>query len=1047
MDNCFRDKFITRLKPLLSQYDANFHNFLNIGHSIDNTLQTNSELLVEIRQGFYNLSVTVELVFEGITVFDNEIKKMHELLNKSIKNFNDSLAISEKVSFDLNNITDILQKIHSGANKLGGIIQDIDLVSESIVVASRNAGITAYHAGRQGRGFEVIAREMTDLVHHSQKPTKTIPTIIKELLIGVDELTQDLKKIQEVIVYLKEIAEEFIGINKELLNLGPYLENAIKEVSITITAQKNLHTKLHQESENLPIYLDEIYKLTRTTAITEIFIGAFLQHLNNVKNILITVDDDYNFYCFYNTFSKILEHEPQIEEDLDKLIGSAFKNLDLYSSERSILQFVSEAKYLNEIITQITERIKSWSKTHNYANETFSRAKVFYQGIGELFSSLNNKSVKLKELINKVDKPLQELKKITERSRLLGLYAGIESARSGEYASALEVVTNEIKTLSVRSLEFVEGIEVLKNEILKDFKVLMSCFIRGLGDVELGQEALNASLAAVNESIKVIGDLSALCQEMLGSTEQMMRRCGLLGEHLRYFESEYKKISEDFVSYNETIKSEKTLTKEMAAVVRELKKDIGLISKNKKRIVLRTIDDPITLDPAIRTDTTSHQVIEQIFTGLYTFDQTNHLIPAIAHSFSVSSDGRVWDFYIKKGVKFHDGREVLAKDVFGSLSRVKKGPNANFFEYLSDIVVIDPYHIRFILKFPYIPFLANLACGVGDIVPQDWNMEKPIGCGPFKLVSYEKNREVILEAFDEFFDGRPSIDECVIKKIVDDKEALELFKAGEISIMNLTSDMLKEFAPEDIYSGPVLSTQYLAVNFSKKSPFLDVRVRQAMNYAIDKEYYCRELLKEKAIPAHGVYPLGLPGYNNNIIGYPYDLKKARELMKEAGYGGGVPDTFLLDVRAGKDPIKRAEFLRDSLSKIGIHFQVNPLSWEEFLEKTYSGNSIFSLRGWVSDNGDPDNFTYTLFHSQSFGASGNTSFYSNEELDKMIESARSEQIPRRRIELYQKIEKMIVDNALWVFLSHGVDCYAVRKNIKGFVVDPFGIVRFRNLYCV
>lgn len=1047
MDNGFREEFIARLKPLLSQYDANFHNFLNTGQNIDNTLQTSSELLVEIRQRFYNLSVTVELVFEGVAVFDNEIKKTHELLKKSIKNFNDSLSISEKVSFDLNNITDILKKIHQQADKLGGIIQDIGLVSESIEVASRNAGITAYHAGRQGRGFEVIAREMTGLVRHSQKPTKAIPTIINELIIGVEELAQDLKKIQGVIDYLKEIAEKFININNELLNLVPHLENAIKDVSKTIATQKELHTNLHQESEKLPIYLEEIYNITRTTAITEIFLGAFFQHLNNVKNNLITVDDDYNFNCFFNTFSKILENEPQIEEGFDKLVGSAFKKLDLYSAERFILQFVAEAKHLNEIIIQITERIKSWSKTHNFANETLSRAKVFYQDIRELLSSLDDKSYRLKELINKVDKPLQELKRITERSKLLGLYAGIESARSGEYATALEVVTNEIKTLSVRSLEFVGSIDVLKNDIMKDFKVLISCFIKGLGDVELGQEALNTSLVAVNESIKVIDNLSALCQEMFGSTEQMISQCGLLGEHHRNFESEYKKINEYFVTYNETIKSEKTLTKEMAGVVQEFKKEIAFIPAEKKRIIFRTTEDPIVLDPAIRTDTTSHQVIEQIFTGLYTFDQLNHLIPAVAHSFSVSADGRIWDFYIKKGVKFHNGVEILAKDVLSSLNRVKKGPNANFFEYLSDIVVIDPYHIRFMLKFPYVPFLANLACGVGDIVPQNWNTEKPIGCGPFKLISYKKNKEVILEAFDDFFDGRPYIDECVIKKVADDKEALELFKAGEISILNLTSDMLKEFSPEDIYSGSVLSTQYLTVNFSKKSPFLDVRVRQAMNYAIDKEYYCRELLKEKAIPARGVYPPGLPGYNNNIIGYPYDLKKARELMKEAGYGAGIPDTFVLDVRTGKDSIKRAEFLRDSLGKIGIHLQINSLSWEEFLEKTYSGNSMMSLRGWVSDNGDPDNFTYTLFHSHSFGASGNTSFYSNEELDKMIESARSEQLPRRRIEIYQKIEKMIVDNALWVFLSHGVDCYAVKKDIKGFVVDPFGIVRFRNLYCV
>ncbi|MGQ9701436.1 MAG: ABC transporter substrate-binding protein [bacterium] len=1045
MDDNVRERFITRLNPLLQKYDSNFHNFLNIGQSIDTALQSSSELLAEIRQRFYNLSATVELVFEGVAVFDTEIKKTHELLKKSIENFKESLGVSEKISFDLNNIAEILKKIHQQIGKLAGIIKDIDLVSESIEVASRNAGITAYHAGRQGRGFEVIAREMTGLVRSAQEPTQTIPTITHELLTKIDELNQDLNKIQGVIGYLKEIADKFISINNELLNLVPDLENSIKDISNTISVQKELHNNLHRESENLPMYLDEIYKMTRTTAITEIYLGAFFQHLNNIKNNLTAAEEDYNFCCFFNTFSKILANEPQVEEGFDKLVG-ALKRLDMHSSERFILKFVSEAKHLNEVISQITEKVKSWLKTHKYANEALSSAKVFYQDIKELISSLNSKSYKLKEFINKIDKPLYELKKITERSKLLGLYAGIESARSGAYSSALGVVTNEIKALSIKSSEFVASIDVLEHEILKDFRVLVSCFIRGLGDVELGQDALNASFIAVNESNKVLDNLATLCQEMLGSTEQMISQCGLLGEHYRDFESEYNKINEDYVAYNEAIKSERLVTKEMAGVVHEFKKDVAFIKSERKQIVFRATEDPIVFDPAIRTDTTSHQVIEQIFTGLYTFDQSNHLIPAIARSFTVSADGRVWDFYLKKGVKFHNGVEVLSQDVLNSLNRVKKGPNAGFFEYLADIVIIDAYHIRFILKYPYVPFLANLACGVGDIVPQDLNKEKPIGCGPYRLVSYEKDKEIVLEAFDEFFDGRPPVDQCVIKRVVDDKEALELFRAGKISILNLTSDMLKDFAPDDIVSGPVLSTQYLAINFSKKSPFLDVRVRQAMNYAIDKEYYCRELLREKAIPSHGVYPPGLPGYNNNIIGYPYDLKRARELMKEAGFGGGIPDTFVLDIRVGGDTLKRAEFIRDSLSKIGIHLQINQLSWEEFLNKTYSGNSIMSLRGWVSDNGDPDNFT-TLFHSQSFGASGNTSFYSNEELDRMIESARSEQNPRRRIELYQKIEKTIIDNAIWIFLSHGVDCYAVQKNIKGFVVDPFGLVRFRNLYCV
>lgn len=1042
-----RSAVIERLKPLLDEYDNNFQNFLNTGQRIDSSLQANSETLGEIRQRFISLSATVELVLEGVEVFDNEIKKTHDLLKKSIEHFKDSLGISEKISYDLGQITNILKKIQQEAGRLGEIIQNINLVSESIEVASRNAGITAYHAGRQGRGFEVIAREMTGLVRSAQNPTRAIPEIAYELLKGVDELNQDLKRIQDVIAFLKEIADKFININNELLALIPHLESSIKDISNSILTQKDLHNSLQKGSERLPEYLDEIYKITRITAINEIFLGAFFRHLNNIKNSLLFAGDDQNFYFFFHMLGKILENEPRLEEELERLLSGTFKKLDIQSSERLILQFISEAKHLNEIIGLVTEKIKSWYKTHKFANETLSRGKVFYQDIKELLAILNNKSYQLKQSINKVERPLFELKRITDRSRLLGLYAGIESARSGEYAGTLGVVTSEIKALSVKSTEFVTRIQILKNEILKALKTLISSFIQASADVDLGLDALNTSFSAITESNKVLDDLSALSQEMLGSTNEMLNQCKLLGEHRRSFDFEYKKIAEDYTSYNATIKGGEAITSRIKSTINEFKKDVSLITTKRKKIVLRATEDPITFDPATKTDTSSHQVIEQIFTGLYSFDQLNHLIPAVAHSFTVSEDGLIWDFFIKKGVKFHNGEEVQAKDVSLSLNRVKKGPNAGFIEYLSDIIIIDPYHIRFVLKFPYVPFLSNLACGVCDIVPCDFNTEKPVGCGPFKLVSYERKKEIVLEAFDDFFEGRPPIDECIIKVVSDDKEAVELFKKGEISILSLTSGMLEEFTSEDIFSGPVLSTQYVAINFSKKSPFLDLRVRQAMNYAIDKEYYCREVLKGKAIPAHGVYPPGLMGYNDKLMGYSFDLKKARELMKEAGVGSGILETFMLDVRAGADTLRRAEFIRDSLAKIGIHLQVNPLPWEEFLNKTYSGNSLMSLRGWVSDNGDPDNFVYTLLHSKSFGASGNTSFYANEELDTMIESARAEQIHRRRIEMYQKIEQFIVDNALWIFISHGVDSYAVQKNIKGFIVDPFGLVRFRFLYSI
>uniref|UniRef100_A0A7C4XLK6 Methyl-accepting transducer domain-containing protein n=1 Tax=candidate division WOR-3 bacterium TaxID=2052148 RepID=A0A7C4XLK6_UNCW3 len=1042
-----RDITIDKLKSTLNSYGENYNIFLNAGQRIETGLQTNSEVLDEIRHQFDNLTATVELVFEGITVFESEIKKINDLLQVCINNFNTSLSTSNQLNKDLNNITRIFNKISDAGNQLAEIINNINLVSESIVVASRNAGVTAFHAGRQGRGFEVIAREMENLVRFSQSPTRRIPEVSAEVFKGINELTAELKKIQEIISELDGIAQKFSNINEELSTLIPYIESCLKDISNSVATQKDLQKALMKENENLPRYLNEIYSITRSSAVTEIFLSAFSQYINNIKESLFQVQDKNSFNGIFNILKTVINNMPDFVEKVGKELNfSNFKNLEVQSSNRLILQFVSEANHLNEIVSSITEKISDWLKIYEYAGDSLNRGINFYQEILKILGALQKNLSYLKNLTGKIEEPIRELKRLNERSKLLGLYARIESARSGEYASSLNVVTTEIKTLSDKIREFVERIDLIRKEVSQDLKGLISYFACSTSDVEEGIISMKSAVSSVSEGMKILGNLDSLSKEMLNSSTQMLNQCRIIGEKIRLFNDEYKRIKEEFVSYYEAIKASNEDSKKIKETIREFQKDIYIMDKKEtKTLIYRETTDPIILDPAKKTDATSHQVIEQIFIGLLTFDSANKLIPGVASYFSVAPDGKLWDFYLRKDVKFHDGSLFTAQDVVNSLQRVRNGPNANFIDYVEDMRIIDKNHIQFVLKFPYVPFLCNLACGVCDIVPQNFSDSKPVGCGPYRFVHWEKGKEILLEAFDEFYDGRSVIDRCVIKIIPEDREAIEEFKRGNISVMGLSVDMMNEFAPEEIISGPVLSTQYISINVGLDSPFKDRRVRQAMNYAIDKEYYTKVLLKGQAIPARGIFPPDLPSYNNELVGYPYNLKKAQELMKEAGYGSGIQDSFIFDIREDAEVISRAEFIKESLAKIGIHLKLNPLPWKDFLNKTYSGKSILSLRGWVSDNGDPDNFLFPLFHSKSFGASGNTSYYANPDIDSLIETARAEQVFKRRMEIYKKIESMLVNDAPWVFLSHGLESFVVQKNIGGFKVDPFGLVRFRNLW--
>lgn len=186
-------------------------------------------------------------------------------------------------------------------------------------------------------------------------------------------------------------------------------------------------------------------------------------------------------------------------------------------------------------------------------------------------------------------------------------------------------------------------------------------------------------------------------------------------------------------------------------------------------------------------------------------------------------------------------------------------------------------------------------------------------------------------------------------------------------------------------------------------------------------------------------------YNKKLKGYSYDPYKSKELLSEAGFPNGLPDTYPLDVSDSPPAIKRAEFVSKVLLEIGIKTVINPLPWHILLEKSYNGDSLISFQGWISDNGDPDNFLYPLFHTKSFGFPGNTFFFSNPEIDQMLDYARKIRNSNLRIELYRTIEEKILEEAPAVFLFHSLENIAIKRGIRGIRPHPLGITRLKYLH--
>jgi ABC-type transport system substrate-binding protein/methyl-accepting chemotaxis protein len=1046
MSQDLKNTVIDRIRAPLAEYNTSFDELLKTSRHVEDRFVKDTELLSEIRKKFDNLTASVELEFEGIAVFDQEIKKTKEILEQSIVQVNESLAVSTRISKGLDDISKSFNSIQTYAAQLDDIVKNIATVSDNIEVASRNAGITAFHAGEKGRGFEVISREMTMLVRNVQKPTQLIPVISEEIVRGIEDLGQDLFRIGNIINDLGEINTRFSNITDELLSLIPNIEDGIKSLSSSVKSQRELQELLITENERSTVWLNNIQDISRSSAILEQYLEAIFRRISNIRESLIAIEDNTSFAWTLNSF-KIALHDTSrsyakgISDFSDKDIDQSGVQL----SERSILQLVSEANQLYQVIENIAAEVKNWLKTNSVACDVLNKGVDFYQDIVNILESLNKKIQVMQKKSEYIEEPLFRLKKIMERSRILGLYASIESARGGQYADSLGVVTREIKNLSDKTTSFVSDIDDVAVNITKSFDELSAFLARSMSDVEQGVSSLKSAAAILEKNRDLLENLDNLALEMTRSTDTMKTQCNDLSTLVRELNNDYVAITQGFKKYTELISTCGTIAEDLLKNVSSFDKDIAVITRHPKTVVYRHPDEPIILDPAYKTDARSHEIIEQVFIGLVTFDPSNHIIPGMVDSFSVSKDGLAWDFKIKKNIRFHNGDTVNAKDVAHTITRVQGGPNVSFIDYIDDVVVLDELNLRFNLKFPYLPFLANLACGVCDITHRDFSPEKPNGAGPYKLIEWNKEKEIILEAFEDFFDGRPAIDRVEIRFIKNDDEAVELYKKGEIELMKVTPEMAKYFSPEELVSGPGLSTQYIGINVDKDTPFKNKKVRQAMNLALDNDAYIEVAMEGQAIPAHGVFPPGMYSYNRELAGYGFDLDRALRLMEEAGYGSGLENTYPFDTRDNETAIKRSEYIIKSLEKIGIKLILNPLPWSELLERGYRGDSLISMKGWVSDNGDPDNFLYPLFHSSSFGRAGNTFYYSNDNVDTMIESARSERNSQKRKTIYQNIEEIIVDDAPWIFLSHAVDWYVVSNKIGGFKVDPFGINKFRYLW--
>ncbi len=493
-------------------------------------------------------------------------------------------------------------------------------------------------------------------------------------------------------------------------------------------------------------------------------------------------------------------------------------------------------------------------------------------------------------------------------------------------------------------------------------------------------------------------------------------------------------------------------------------------SDDRRFLRVASREDVPSLDPARGYDTVSWQFEDMLFSTLVDYDYDSKLVRELALSWTASPDGLTYTFQLRPDVHFSNGRLMTAADVRYAIERVltpaSKSPGAEFYRGIEGaescatgpcrvdgIEVVADDQVRFHLRDSDPLFLHKLAMPFAAPVPREvveqWGEDfgrHPVGTGPFQLQDWRAGQRLVVVRNPLFYDKtRPHIAGVVQSVGVNRDLEWMRYDIGELDLSAIPPPEYPLVVRQPRYQ-PLLRqvttmrTQYLGLNCNRP-PFDDVRIRRALNLAIDKDKLLR-LVNRRGVAARGILPPTMPGYNANLPGYEYSPTKAREMLRETGWH--QTEAIELWLRNDETTVRLAQALQQDLAAIGFVVQLKPVAWGPFLDAVKSNDLVpMFLLGWEADFPDPSNFLDVLFHSRFIGTNNNTN-YRSAEVDEWLDRAARMTDANERLELLGRVEERIIADAPWVPLYHPVDVEIISTRVHDFRLHPLRPARFDEL---